>query len=92
MAHVLAIRSEVTPLWRLGLRSNTPLLLAVLVTFALQLATIYVPWLNPVFHTQPLSAAQLAICVALAGLVWVAVEAEKAWRRRRGEGNEPSDR
>jgi len=84
MAHVLAIRSETTALWRLGLRSNLPLLLSVLLTFALQLATIYVPWLNPVFHTQPLSAGELAACVAVAALVWVAVEAEKAWRRRRG--------
>jgi Ca2+-transporting ATPase len=53
IALVLGIRSETTPLWRLGLRSNVPLLLAVLLTFALQLATIYVPWLNPVFRTQP---------------------------------------
>ena len=85
MAHVLAIRSETTPLWRLGLRSNMPLLLAVLLTFVLQLATIYVPFLNPVFHTQPLTAMELALCVALAALVWVAVEAEKAWRRRRAD-------
>ena len=85
MAHVLAIRSETTPLWRLGLRSNMPLLLAVLLTFVLQLATIYVPFLNPVFHTQPLTAVELALCVALAALVWVAVEAEKAWRRRRAD-------
>ncbi|HET8746170.1 MAG TPA: cation-translocating P-type ATPase C-terminal domain-containing protein, partial [Ramlibacter sp.] len=84
MAHVLAIRSETTPLWRLGLRSNVPLLLSVLLTFALQLATIYVPWLNPVFHTQPLSAGELGACVGVAALVWVAVEVEKAWRRRGG--------
>jgi hypothetical protein len=43
MAHVLAIRSETEPLWRLGLLSNRPLLGAVLLTFALQMATIYVP-------------------------------------------------
>ena len=82
MAHVLAIRSEATPLWRLGLRSNVPLLLAVLLTFLLQLATIYLPVLNPVFRTEPLSLAELAICLGAASLVWVAVEVEKAWRRR----------
>ncbi|WP_253262120.1 cation-translocating P-type ATPase [Ramlibacter montanisoli] len=82
MAHVLAIRSEATPLWRLGLRSNLPLLLAVLLTFLLQLATIYLPVLNPVFRTEPLSLGELAICLAAASLVWVAVELEKAWRRR----------
>lgn len=82
MAHVLAIRSETEPLWRLGLGSNRPLLGAVALTFALQMATIYVPWLNPVFKTQPLAAPELALCLALAALVFVAVELEKAWRRR----------
>ena len=81
MAHVLAIRSETESLWRLGLRSNLPLLGAVLLTFGLQLATIYVPVLNPIFKTEPLTAAELALCVAAAAVVWLAVELEKAWRR-----------
>jgi Ca2+-transporting ATPase len=87
MAHVLAIRSESVPLWRLGLGSNKPLLGAVLLTFALQLATIYVPFLNPIFKTQPLSAPELVLCLAAAAIVWVVVEVEKAWRRRRQAGS-----
>jgi len=82
MAHVMAIRSERDSLFTQGLSSNLPLLAAVVLTLALQLATIYVPWLQPVFHTQALSAAELALCVALAALVFVAVEIEKAVRRR----------
>jgi len=82
MAHVLAIRSESESLWRLGLFTNKPLLGAVLLTFALQLATIYVPALNPIFKTEPLSAGELAICLAAAVLVWIVVEIEKSWRRR----------
>ncbi|MEO8655456.1 MAG: cation-translocating P-type ATPase C-terminal domain-containing protein, partial [Ramlibacter sp.] len=82
MAHVLAIRSEGEPLWRLGLRSNKPLLGAVVLTFGLQLATIYVPALNPIFKTQPLTAVELALCIGAATVVWAAVELEKAWRRR----------
>jgi Ca2+-transporting ATPase len=82
MAHVLAIRSETEPLWRQGLGSNRPLLGAVLLTFALQMATIYVPLLNPVFKTQPLGALELAICLAASALVYLAAEAEKAWRQR----------
>ena len=62
MAHVMAIRSEREPLWRQGLASNLPLLGAVLLTFALQLATIYVPWLQPIFKTEALDADELAIC------------------------------
>ncbi len=83
MAHVLAIRSESEPLWRLGLGTNRPLLYAVLLTFVLQMATIYVPWLNPIFKTQPLSLAELAICLGAALVVFLAVELEKAWRRKR---------
>ncbi|HPA90301.1 MAG TPA: cation-translocating P-type ATPase [Quisquiliibacterium sp.] len=83
MAHVLAIRSEHRSLLRIGLMSNRPLLGAVLLTFGLQLATLYVPVLNPVFQTQPLSALELAVCCAAALVVFVTVELEKSWRRRR---------
>ena len=50
----------------------------------LQLATIYVPALNSVFKTAPLSALELALAVAIAGLVLVAVEIERWTKRRRG--------
>ena len=83
MAHVMAIRSETDSLFSQGLTSNKPLLGAVLLTFALQMATIYVPWLNPIFKTQPLALWELALCMGLAALVFVAVELEKAWRRQR---------
>jgi len=82
MAHVMAIRSERESLWQLGLGSNRPLLGAVLLTFILQMATIYVPVLNPIFKTEALSLAELVICLGAAALVGVAVEIEKAWRRR----------
>lgn len=88
MAHVLAIRSERDPLWRQGLTSNPPLLGAVLLTLALQLATIYVPWLQPIFKTEALEAGELAICFGAAAVVYFTAEAEKAWRRHlrsRGE-------
>ena len=83
MAHVMAIRSEFDSLWRQGLLSNKPLLGAVLLTFALQLAVIYVPVCNTVFKTEPLSAMELGLCLAAALVVFIAVEAEKAWRRSR---------
>ena len=83
MAHVLAVRSEREPLWRQGLASNWPLTGAVGLTLLLQLATVYVPWLQPIFKTEALDAAELAICVAAALLVYAAAEGEKAWRRHR---------
>jgi len=89
MAHVLAIRSEHLPLWRIGLRSNMPLLGAVLFTFALQLAIIYTPMLQAIFKTQALSLGELGICIAAAAVVGVAVELEKLWRRRPGAQPSP---
>ncbi len=82
MAHLMAIRSEGQSIVSLGLRSNRPLLGAVALTFALQLAVIYVPVLQPIFRTEALSGAELALCLACAALVTAAVEAEKAWRAR----------
>ncbi len=82
MAHVLAIRSERESLFVQGLRSNLPLLGAVALTTALQLAVVYVPWLQPVFRTVALGAGELGLCVAAALAVFAVVEIEKAWRRR----------
>jgi Ca2+-transporting ATPase len=82
MAHVLAIRSEQEPLWRLGLGSNRPLLAAVSLTLGLQMAIIYWPVLNPIFKTQPLSLGELLLCLGLSSVVWPVVEIEKYWRRR----------
>ncbi|MDO9075812.1 MAG: cation-translocating P-type ATPase [Rubrivivax sp.] len=86
MAHVLAIRSERESLFSQGLRSNVPLLAAVALTLVLQLATVYVPALQPIFRTQALAAGELALCFGLAGVVFAAVEVEKAWHRRRPPG------
>ncbi len=82
MFHVLAIRSERESLFRQGLTSNLPLVGAVLLTFLLQLAIIYVPALNLVFRTQPLSAAELGYSLAVSSLVFIGVEIEKALVRK----------
>lgn len=66
----------------LGLHSNLPLPCAVAPTSLLQLATVYVPALNPVFDTHPLSARELAVCLVLALAVFAVVEIEKLLVRR----------
>jgi Ca2+-transporting ATPase len=83
MGNVLAIRSERQSLFRQGLFSNLPLLGAVLLTIAMQLAVIYVPGLNPIFETAPLTGPELAMCLALSSLAFIIVEIEK-WFARRG--------
>jgi Ca2+-transporting ATPase len=84
MGHVLAIRSEEASLFRLGLWSNPSLLGAVGVTLVLQLAILYVPGLNTVFGTQPLTGFELLGTLALSSIVFVAVEIEKLVRRKGG--------
>jgi Ca2+-transporting ATPase len=83
MGNVLALRSERESVFTQGLFSNKPLLGAFLLTILLQMATIYVPFLNPVFKTQPLSLYELLITMGLSSIVFFAVEADKWLRRRR---------
>lgn len=83
MGHVLAIRSETSSLFSMGLFSNPMLVFAVLLTFLLQMATIYVPALNPIFKTEALDLQELMLCLALSSVVFFAVEIEK-WLVRRG--------
>ena len=83
MGHVFAIRSERESLFTQGIFTNKLLLLAVLLTLVLQLAIIYVPWLQPVFRTQALTLQELGITMGLSAIVFVAVEIEKIFKRRR---------
>ncbi len=83
MGHVLAIRSEKESFFHQGVFSNRLLLGAVLLTFGLQLAIIYVPFLNPIFRTQPLSLNELLLVIGLSAIVFVAVEIEKFFKRQR---------
>lgn len=84
LAHVLAIRSESESLLRQSMFSNVPLMGSVLLTVMLQLLVIYLPILNTIFNTQPLSLHELLICILLSSIVLFAVEAEK-WLRRRDQ-------
>jgi Ca2+-transporting ATPase len=82
LAHVLAIRSERESLLRLGLWSNRPLVGAVALTVAAQMAILYVPSLARMFNTTPLTAWELVACMALSSVVLLAVEIEKLLIRR----------
>ncbi len=81
LGNVLALRSEKESVFLQGLLSNKPLLGACILTFLLQIATIYIPFLNPVFKTQPLDIKELSITLGLSSIVFFAVETEK-WRKR----------
>jgi Ca2+-transporting ATPase len=80
--NVMAIRSERESLFRQGFLSNRVMVGCIGLTIALQLITIYVPALNPVFKTQPLSFGELAVVLGLSTIVFFAVEIEKYFKRR----------
>jgi Ca2+-transporting ATPase len=63
---------------------------AIALTFVLQLALLYVPFLQKVFDTQPLNARDLIIAILASAVVFVAVEIDK-WigRQRKGEAARP---
>jgi Ca2+-transporting ATPase len=81
--HSLAIRSESASLFSIGLLSNRPMLGAVLFTLSMQMAVIYLPFLNELFHTQPLPMFDLMVCFMFSSLVLIAVEMQKWLVRRR---------
>ncbi len=86
LAHVLAIRSDRQSLFTQGLLSNGPLAGTVALTLGLQLAVLYVPVLNELFKTEPLTPWELAAAATVSSLVFVAVEIEKGVKRIRGGG------
>lgn len=77
MAHVMTIRAERTPFFRIPLLRNPILPAAVMLTFLLQLALIYLPFCNEWFYTQPLSLSELLLCMGMAALIGCGVELEK---------------
>jgi len=81
LGHVLAIRSEKVSLFKMGLFSNKYLLGAVILTFIFQMATIYIPSLNPIFKTVPLTFNELIWTLVLSSIVFIAVEIEKLIKR-----------
>jgi Ca2+-transporting ATPase len=83
MALALGVRSESRSLWTIGLRSNPAMLGAVLATVLLQIAVVYVPFLQTIFGTTPLAPPDLLIALGAAVAVLVLVEAWKWAHRRR---------
>jgi Ca2+-transporting ATPase len=82
MGHAMAVRSDWKSLFSQGVFGNKPLVGAVMLTLGLQMAVIYVPFLQDIFRTEALTIMELLICIGLSSIVFWAVEAEK-WIKRR---------
>jgi len=84
MVFVLQVRSRDRSLLEIGLFSNRPLVGAIAITTLLQLAVVYLPPLNRLFATHPLSLPEISMVIVAAGMVQVTGELEKLLRRSLG--------
>jgi Ca2+-transporting ATPase len=82
MGQAMAARSNRESLFKQGIFGNKQLVGAVLLTLALQMAVIYVPFLQDIFSTQALTIKELLLCLGLSSIVFWAVEIEKYIKRR----------
>jgi Ca2+-transporting ATPase len=88
MAVAMSVRSDYDSIFKVGLFSNRPLFGAVVLTVALQLAVVYMPFLNPIFNTEPLTLNELLLTLALSSVVFIGVELEKFIKRLGISGKE----
>ncbi|MEJ2510428.1 MAG: cation-translocating P-type ATPase [Anaerolineales bacterium] len=84
MGHALAVRSDKRSLFTQGIFSNKLMVIAVSLTFVLQMAITYWAPMNEIFKTQPLPLPELGLSLGLSLVVFLAVELEK-WFKRRGD-------
>ncbi len=82
IGNVLAIRSEKRSLFTIGIFSNKPMILAVLLAVLLQFAVTYIPALHPIFKTETLTLQEFLLVIGASVVVFVAVEIKKAIVRR----------
>jgi P-type Ca2+ transporter type 2C len=81
LALAVGVRSEKLPFWKRPL-SNPALLGALALTVALQLAAVYVPFLQRILRTTALPARDLLVAFAAGAVVLLSVEVWK-WVLRR---------
>jgi Ca2+-transporting ATPase len=75
-------RSEKISVFSLGIFTNRSLIYAVLSTVILQLAVLYIPFLQTAFRTVPLSLSDWGMIIPLASTTLIAMELTKFLERR----------
>jgi Ca2+-transporting ATPase len=82
LVHAFNCRSDRWSLFQVGVATNHPLLLAVLLSLAIQAAVLTVPVAAPIFKVAPLPIEDWVLMGAMGLLPFVIMEAVKGWRRR----------
>ena len=88
MGNAMAIRSDRLTLFQLGLFTNPALIGSVALTFVLQMAVIYVPFLQKIFNTTALTFGQLLLSLGLSTIVFVVVEVVKLLNQKKERKNQ----
>ncbi|MEO0707777.1 MAG: cation-translocating P-type ATPase C-terminal domain-containing protein, partial [Cyanobacteria bacterium J06649_5] len=83
MGHAIAVRSSHRLAVEMSQFTNPYVLLAVVTTTVLQLLLIYAPPLRTFFGTHSLSVVELTVCIGFSLLLFVWVELEKLFLRKR---------
>jgi len=76
IGHALGLRAAGKTIWQ-SLRANPALMGLTGLTIVLQIAVIFIPFLDTFFEVVPLSAFDFGLSVLLGGIIWAAVEIEK---------------
>jgi len=83
--NVLNCQSATRSVFRLGILRNRWMLGGLFLSLVLQLAVIYWPAINSLFHTVPIAAGDFLLIAVVASLVLWAEEGRKLLARRRGD-------
>lgn len=75
-------RSEVHTLFKIGFFTNKTLVYATLASLGLMFAVVYIPVLQPIFHTYPLGLKEWSIVLRFCIIPLVAGELSKVIRKR----------
>jgi Ca2+-transporting ATPase len=82
--HAFNVRSNKYSLFQLGVFSNPWLIVSFIVVILGGLAVVYVPFLQPIFKTMPLTAQDWMVVVGLGVMPLIIVEFIKLINRRLG--------
>ncbi len=75
--HSFNCRNKEESLFKIGFLTNKKLILATVVSFGLQMAAVYVPFLQRVFKTEPLGAFDWFLVIAISSFPFWAMEIVK---------------
>jgi len=86
LVHVFNCRSDRWSLFQMGVTTNHALIWAVVLSVALQVGILTIPFMEPIFKVAPLPIEDWELMVAMALLPLAIVEAVKWFQRRASAG------